>query len=116
MLEYDRDGEGIPTVILSQTKDLAEPGNGTLGAQILRQELRMTILTHRFPSSPPVVSGQPSLFLFAPHFLLFTSTADRFPINHVGNDRERWMSDEYRRGSQWKDLNACHPERSEGSR
>jgi hypothetical protein len=44
---YDRDEEVIPTVILSETKDLVKPGNGTLWAQILRQGLRMTILTQK---------------------------------------------------------------------
>ncbi|MGP0593083.1 hypothetical protein ACTRXD_11195 [Nitrospira sp. T9] len=43
-------------VILSATKDLAEPGKGSLWAQILRPGLRKTILTHRFPASPQVVS------------------------------------------------------------
>jgi hypothetical protein len=46
--------------ILSQTKDLAEPGNGSRWAQILRPGLRMTIQTQRFLSSPTVVRGDPS--------------------------------------------------------
>jgi len=48
------------SVIPRETKNLAEPGNGSRWAQILRPGLRMTIPTPRFLSSPPVVSGDPS--------------------------------------------------------
>jgi hypothetical protein len=48
------------SVIPRETKNLAEPGNGTRWAQILRPGLRMTIPTPRFPSSPQFVSGDAS--------------------------------------------------------
>lgn len=48
------------SLILSATKDLAEPGKGSLWGQILRPGLRKTILTHHVPASPQVVSGDPS--------------------------------------------------------
>jgi hypothetical protein len=47
MLDDDRDGDVLPIVILSKTKDVAKPGYGSFWAQILRHGLRMTIPTHK---------------------------------------------------------------------
>jgi hypothetical protein len=40
-----------------------------------------------FSSYPQVGRGYPAFLLFTPHFLLFTSPEDGFPIPNVGNDR-----------------------------
>jgi hypothetical protein len=40
-----------------------------------------------------VVCGDPSVFLFTPHFLRFPGWEDGFPIKNVGNDGESSLMD-----------------------
>jgi hypothetical protein len=75
-LDDDCDGEVWPTVILSKTKDLAKSGIGSLWAQILRHGLKHDNSNTTLSVIPaPVVSEDPSLFLFTSPSSLFTSFA-----------------------------------------
>jgi len=82
-LDDDRDGDVWLTFILSTTKDLAKPGNGSLWAQILRPGLRMTIPTQEFLSSPPLVSREPSCLLLPSSFFLLPFYFFRGPACRV---------------------------------
>jgi hypothetical protein len=107
-LDDDRDGDVWLTFILSTTKDLAKPGNGSLWAQILRPGLRMTIPTQEFLSSPPLVSREPSCLLFPSSFLLLTSYFLLLSWSCLSGYGRGWPNPTYAAPHAF----LCHPRRS----